>query len=238
MVHLCSSMRNSLVASDMTALASQFAPAKEQFTFFRNEATQTYRSDWVTLNSVIGDGNATLAWWDKVKSDPAKQAELKSTAGNLKSLLLQRGRFADVPRLYADPMAQLKDDYRFAQMVKETGDQNYDPFPRAAGIMYACYLAAGRDQDAQQIVAESLQLEDNADVRLALLETPLLIFQARIAQLKLIDMQLIKRLAEANGPAVLTLVPGLILIAVLVIRSLRKQKRDKLNNLLNLRFNK
>lgn len=160
-------VRLTFLASEISDLIAKYPSARNSFVKLRDEAQTRNLADWVTLNQMLGDDQASFEWFDKVKHDPAQSSKLKDVAFKLEPLLIRSGRWADAAVFIKEPLVVLKHKFDFAQeMAKETGDVN--PFPEDAGRIYACLLAAGRNSEADKVAAESLKLENTTEVKEAL----------------------------------------------------------------------
>ncbi len=163
-------VRGSFMASDMKNLAEKYPQAKARFQQLRDAAEKTDLDDWVTLNEVVGEDERTLGWFDKYKNDPGQAQRLKSISFKLEPLLISKGRFADAAVFFKDPMAVLREKYKFAQLIVQYA-KGLNPFPRDAATVYACLLAAGRDAEAEKVALESLKLEKTPEMREQLIFT-------------------------------------------------------------------
>lgn len=179
-------VRLSLVPFEMKRLCATYPPAKAKVVAMRDAADN--RKDWVILNGVLDDNARTLAWFDKTKSDPQQRKEIVELTSVLEPVLFSNSRWADaVNFLYPDPMAKLKEYYKRAEEMKHPDEhtevsKSFDPFPSMVFTLYAAYIGAGKDADAQKIEAECLRLDDTADMREGLKNTASGMRQARAAQ--------------------------------------------------------
>lgn len=181
-------VRSSFMASDMKNLAARHAPAKVAFTKLRDATAEKLagapsagmpelRSDWVVLNEVIGDDDATLAWFDGAKGDPKNAKALARSSLRLVTLLVERDRLADIPALFPDPIATVKKDFDFCTMLAQheprlpdgmdeatktmMREQPWTTFRERMAVLYTGYLTAGRNESAAQIMAEARKLYDD-----------------------------------------------------------------------------
>ncbi|MBL8887097.1 MAG: thioredoxin fold domain-containing protein [Phycisphaerales bacterium] len=182
-------VRGSFMAMDMKALAERSADAKARFTLLRevaaakrtaDPASVEFLDDWIVLNEVIGDDDATLAWFDRVKLGEGESAsETKMLGGvsfRIVELLLAKDRLADVVRLYPDPLAEIRSDFELSaemarrqpalpdfldEATKESvRAQPWEQFREKVAVLYAGFLAAGKDEKAAEIMAEARKLYD------------------------------------------------------------------------------
>lgn len=179
-----SGVRGSFMASDMKALAERSADAKSRFTMLReiaaakrgaDPASVESLDDWIVLNEVIGDEDATLVWFDRVKTGEGDDAKLLGGVSfRLVGLLVEKDRLADVPLLYPDPLGELRSDYEMsAEMARRqpalpdfldeatresVRAQPWEQFREKVAVLYAGFLSAGKDETAAQILAEARKL--------------------------------------------------------------------------------
>lgn len=178
-------VRGSFMAGDMQNLAARHAPAKAAFTKLRDAAAEKLkqgtpdpetRDDWVVLNEIIGDEEATLAWFDSVKGKAEDAKAVNRVSFRLVWLLVARDRLADVVLLYPEPLEEVRSDYAMsADMAKRQSklpdfldertkqsmlDQPWEAFREKVAVLYTGYLAAGKDEVAVQILAEARKLHD------------------------------------------------------------------------------
>ncbi len=163
-------VRLTMLPQEISDLIAKYPAAKARFGKLRDEVELTNLDDWITLNHALGDDNLSFVWFEKVRNDPAQTAKLKDVAFKLEPLLIKAGRWSDAATFLKDPIAQLRSRYDMSQAVfKHTGEDN--PFPREAGRMYACLLAAGRNEEAEKVAEESLKLENTPEVKESLVFT-------------------------------------------------------------------
>ncbi|MGH7242491.1 MAG: thioredoxin family protein [Phycisphaerales bacterium] len=209
-----SGVRGSFMAADMRALAQRSAEAKGRFTMLREMATAKrgaepasagFLDDWVVLNEVIGDQDATLAWLDGIKKgENTKDAKLLSgVAFRIVGLLVEHDRLADVPLLYPSPLQELRSDYAMsAEMAKRqpeppdfldaatkaaVREQPWEQFREKVAVLYVGYLAAGKDETATEIMTEARKLHDGPKLITGVLGFAMSRGQARPEMSELLD---------------------------------------------------
>jgi len=205
-------VRGSFMASDMTNLAARHEPAKVAFTKLRDATAEKLKSsnpgaelrdDWIVLNEVVGDEDATLAWFDSVKGNAKDAAQLERVSFRIVNLLIAQDRLADVPLLYPDPMHEVRLDYAMsAEMAKQQRplpefldtaskeairEQPWTAFREKVAILYAGNLAAGKEEAAAEIMAEARKLYDKPKLITGVLGFALSRGQARPAMRALLD---------------------------------------------------
>lgn len=164
--------RIAFLPQDMSELVSKFPIAKTRLGKLRDECEFTNREDWIVLNHALGDDAMTLSWFEKVKNDREQSAKLKPLTPVLEPILLEHSHWADAGFLLKDWWTRLHHEHDLARKIAKFG-ADVDPFPAAAGRIYACLLAAGREDDAQKVWDESLKLENTIAVKEALVLTAL-----------------------------------------------------------------
>ncbi|HEV8167296.1 MAG TPA: thioredoxin family protein, partial [Actinomycetota bacterium] len=107
-------VRVSFMAGAIATLVEQHDGARAQFTALRDgaeaqagrdRADRDARFDWLVLNEVLGDDERTVAWFDAVKHDPSQADVVEHAAHRLVPKLEERERWADIGRIYRDPLA-------------------------------------------------------------------------------------------------------------------------------------
>lgn len=198
-------VRGSFLANEMEQLAERHPPAMTKFREIRDALEKTFESDmdrspqaqadWIVLNEVVGESNRTLDWFDRIKDKPGREAVLKRNSFRLQKLLEENERWADLVRLWDDPLRELKQSH--AQLVemsrsvaggltpeqkKDMEEAQKDNFREKAASMYIGLLAAGRDKDADELAGEAVRLDDTAAMRVALVGGALKAGQPRKSQ--------------------------------------------------------
>ena len=165
-------LRRSMVPYELKKLAATYAPAKTKLAELRDAAEQTdNRHDWLLLNGVLEDNARSLAWFDKIKSDPNQRDTIKKHLGLLEPVLFSHTRYGDAAAfLYPDPMAQLKEYYKRAEDMKKPRpdtevSKDFDPFPSMVLLLYGAYVGANREAEAQKIADQCLRLDDTPAMR-------------------------------------------------------------------------
>lgn len=203
-------VRLSFMASDMERLAARHAGAKKRFTELRDRTAKAIQGekvdredlvDWVNLNNIIGDTEATLSWYDKVKDQPRWRPLVNRVARDLQELLLRKRRWADIGRTSADPIGEIEQDHAINAMrpkfdlpegLSDEQRRRIEEMPHRrlrekAGIMYAGLLAAKREDDATKFAARARELDKSIAMVAALVSTALQADQPRTQHLRWID---------------------------------------------------
>jgi thioredoxin 1 len=203
-------VRLSFMAGDMERLAKGNAGAKKKFTELRDKTgkaldgekvDQESVSDWVVLNKIIGDSKATLSWYDRVKDQARWRPLVNRVSRDLMELFIAQKRWADVGRMYPDPIRELEKEDEFRKMIprreppagmdeasrKMIEEMPSRMFREKAARLYAGLLAAKRDGDAEKFAARARELDDSPKMVATLISTALEAEQARKAHLEWID---------------------------------------------------
>ena len=212
-------VRLSFMVSDMTRLAAQYEPAREAFRELRDRYDpigSTDRQiilDWVRLNQVVDEKEITLAWFDRFKADPRGPEMFGFVERDLREILIGEERYADLARIYGDPVAELERDLvrnrRVAELEAERGprprpegmsEEQFERleaarretpirrFREKAASIYAAMLAAGREDEAHEVAGLLLAEQDNDTARLALVSLAVEIGEFRVHQLQLLAL--------------------------------------------------
>ena len=167
-----SAVRRSFMVGHMQRLAAKEPEACDAFTKLRDrytpsvlslKATRDEMLDWINLNQVIGDEEASVAWFDLVREDPAAETPIGWAARDLFNLLVAEGRWAEAGRLHRDPGSVARKQRLRWQICG----------------LYAACLAAHRDRAADDVASVLLSVWDNAAARMALVEAALNVNQPR-----------------------------------------------------------
>jgi thiol-disulfide isomerase/thioredoxin len=168
-------VRTSFMADAMGRLAENHPPAKKAFELLRVEAeTGRDRDDWIVLNEVVGDTNATLLWFDRAVKDPAQLPAIRRSGFRLDSLLIAARRWADVAVLFEDPLDEVHQAHQQLEMMKKFGtsadmeDVSLQMFHGKVALVHAALLAAHRDAEAKAVAAAAYKLRDSPKLREAI----------------------------------------------------------------------
>lgn len=159
-------VRATLVAQRLSELYRNYAAARGQLDELRAAARANDRTaDWLMLNDVTGHQDDTVKWFDSVKNDPGKKDLIDQMGPALIDLLVEKGRWADVGKLWGNPTAELQARHEWAREVHDNASDHPNLFPKQAALIYASLLAAGRKDEAAQIAEESLKLQNTREMR-------------------------------------------------------------------------
>jgi thiol-disulfide isomerase/thioredoxin len=179
-------VRVSFMAGDIEALAAAHPPARERFARIRDELAAAAdagsagdaRLDWIVLNKALSEEDRTIAWFDAAKDDPSAAPALARASHHLVDLLRQRKRWADIGRIYADPVAEIARNH---EISKPPGLEALEPamrdqvrimlsklFRDGAALLYGCLRAAGRGAEAEAVEREAERLDPSDEMKTAL----------------------------------------------------------------------
>jgi thiol-disulfide isomerase/thioredoxin len=104
------------LSSLMANLAKRHAPAKARFTEFRDDAAKPVKAGhptraeltrWLTLNTVVGDTQATVDWALKMTDTPDNLAALRSVGSAVFPLLIEGNHWATAGKTLDNPVAEI-----------------------------------------------------------------------------------------------------------------------------------
>jgi hypothetical protein len=171
--------RVSFMASVLRTLAKRHLPARVHFRALRDELTPVVDSgtpsrsqlqDWAVLCNVVGESKRVLRWFDKMGPGAELPREHEWVIECVViPLLKKRKRWADIGRLYHEPLRVLESKYNVvadiprltsrspesAAEIRKAIEQN---FLTTVGTLYASLRAAARDVDARAILEEARKL--------------------------------------------------------------------------------
>lgn len=188
-------VRQSFMLKPLQSLVSSHPPAHEAFSALRDASgaaapafdyTDWFgpRVDWFLLNQVLGQQDRTLEWFDRIKADPRYASVIEHCAWLLLEPLKDSQRWADIGRLYPDPLAALAELHEHVtfgspQPAARESDSSarltryqLERFREDVGILYSGLRAAGRATDAKAVREEALRLDPSEEMRRALEKAP------------------------------------------------------------------
>ncbi len=183
-------VRESYLAGEINSLVCAWTPAYERFAEIRDKVAAAlhagpelpeWRLEWVVLNSVLGDDERTMAWVDTLKGDSSALPILRSGGRHLIRPLKLRGRWADMGRLYIDPLKELASLHEFAILAAQPlpdllpndlsanfGDVVTSQFRTDAADLCMSLRAAGRTKEAKEVQAAAVRLDPSNEMKMAL----------------------------------------------------------------------
>lgn len=195
-------VRLSFMAGDMERVAAKNKDARAKFVALRDKAGKDVDAgkvdretlvDWVVLNTrVLNEGDKVLAWYDKVKDQPAANSLIERVERDLTELLIAKQRWADIGKLQKDPIAKLEQDHDFLRMTTsrqiggfdkarkdEMDEYSRDNYREKVSTLYAGLLAAGRDNIASTYQQRARELDKSPKMTFALVRVALDAKQSR-----------------------------------------------------------
>ena len=174
-------VRHSFLVGALEGLFAKHPPARAAFAELRDAAAPSVdaidpqrTADWLSLNSALGEPNVTLGWYDANVERILADAHLRDVVGSeVIPLLTAADRWADVGRIYVDPLADLRQ--LAAQREEMNRQMSSDPGMPAAMLeqirqlggmqlrhsatgMVRALRAAGRADEAKAFVEEAQRL--------------------------------------------------------------------------------
>lgn len=148
--------------------------------------------DWLSLNKMLGIDDRSVLLFDVLRNSEEGIFLIQSNLFVYGELLAARGRWSDLGEMFADVesaarnMAQSLAVYKSGmRKVAEANPNapahsgNVDDTLDQMGVTYAALLAAGREQDANQLAQVLCAASDDSDIRLALAKHALRANQSR-----------------------------------------------------------
>jgi hypothetical protein len=172
-------VRLSFMASLLTTLTAKHPPARERFTALRDSlgilveagsSSWMQLQDWAVLSKVLGETDRVVEWFDRQGAgyDLASQSARVMT-NQLVPLLQAKGRWADIGRLYSEPLQLVQQQYKMVtdiprltagqpESAAEISRSIEQHFLSRVAELYAALRAAGREADSQVVLDEARRL--------------------------------------------------------------------------------
>ncbi|MBL9120812.1 MAG: thioredoxin family protein [Phycisphaerae bacterium] len=198
-------VRVSFMANDMGHLASRNAEAKKRFTALRDATIERLREekvDWqdvgdlLTLNEVVSDPDASLAWFDSVKADPRWKQNFSLNMFRLRPLLVAHDRWADLGLIITNPVRELEQSWNMfndpnfapkgvdAAQLASMKSMMIQRLRDGAAHDYASLLAAEREDEAGQLLKRAYELDATEEMARGLIGAALVAKEPRRAQVE------------------------------------------------------
>lgn len=187
-----SGVRVSYMAGEIKSLVGAHPPARRRFTEIRDASGAAAaadpgadgpRRDWIVLNQLLGDEDRTMSWFDGVKGNSNAARIIEHLSVFLVETLKSRGRWADLGRIYRNPVAELVRNHAIFNssiptMPERLGTEvlgrirkiKATHFRTVAVTLFASLRAAGRTEEATAI--QALRLDPSDEMRIALEQSP------------------------------------------------------------------
>jgi hypothetical protein len=143
------------------------------------------RIDWLALNEALGEDDRTIEWFDAVNGNPDAATLIEDAAAMLLEPLKAHRRWADIGRLFPDPLTRLREISAFLGLARSFGsavlDREHSAGVRSAALntvraeaalIYGSLVAAGRTDEAKLIYREAIRLDPSEEMRSALQNAP------------------------------------------------------------------
>jgi thiol-disulfide isomerase/thioredoxin len=184
--------RVSFFAAKLKSVAEKDAPTRAALVELRDEAEASLRqgpswpmlTDWLTLNDVLGDHDATLAWIERNRATEQGRSTLHRMAAHVEPMLNEREHALGLSAITKDPQRHLARE--FALMRRIVASLPPDPDPKVAadnldaqrrvsmtalrsrlGLMHAGLILDNRSNEAFEYRTEAIARDDSAATRVA-----------------------------------------------------------------------
>ncbi len=192
-------------------------PARTRFTALRDVLTERVNQpivnmeqfvDWVALNRMIGDTDATIRWYAEHKNDPKARYLVDRVQHNLERLFIEGRRWEDLLELHPDPASvlemQIQRDEEIDRMMKEhRRDEGLDAAQVARmkegqrrfrrmeiATFYGAALAVGKPEAASRLVDLAFRFDESSEMVFDLVEAALDVDEARPDHLDWLEQRL------------------------------------------------
>jgi thiol-disulfide isomerase/thioredoxin len=191
---LMAPLRGSTLISEIARLLREYPPARARFGELRDAirahgapplASPADVYDWIALNHVLGDAERIVQWFDQNGAWLDNHPNLDGVVrARLVRLLVERGRWADVSRLFQDPVAAVREVSERVEQMKgrdlpaekqrgrpQMAESLNGVMRREGAVIVAALLAAGRSVEARAALDEVRRLCPGEKTEAMLMET-------------------------------------------------------------------
>lgn len=188
-----SAVRVSFFANQIEDACNEHKPTRDAFITIRDENEAQLKkspdyetlTDWIVLNTAVGQPEKTLEWFDRVKTTDHGKATAARLFYLIDRLVRDRGDLRDLLVLERQPLSKLRGDvakarhskdYFFVDDPKRAADfaaSLWETARSEAGLLHAALILDNRIDDAAAFRAEAIKLDDTVVMRLALIESAL-----------------------------------------------------------------
>lgn len=179
-------VRHSFLLAELKELVSRHPPARDAFAALRDAAAPPAEGmpsrdalrDWFTLNEVLDDKLATLAWFDVVRTRLDATSPLVPVVElRVVPMLIESGRWNDVAALYPAPRATLAETaQRNARAMEYVPPEHADRLRQhmaeslreTAARLVRALREAGRIDEANAVIEDARGLDDSVEMEAAL----------------------------------------------------------------------
>ena len=132
--------------------------------------------DWIVLNEVLGETDATLAWFDQIAAIHTAKRDLPELAHRLVPLLLSRDRWADASRLIDDAVGEVTryHDYFISdalppdfdeELGKQIKEMGRDSFREKVAQIRQMLIGGNRADEAAAVEQKALSLDSSDEMK-------------------------------------------------------------------------
>lgn len=147
-----------------------------------NEEGLALIGDWAALNAALDDDARTITWFEDIVDQLAENVKLAQLVRfRVVPLLVERARWRDVGRAYADPMASVRRGIATRarmdaapvppQHKERIRDAAAKGFREECGLIVRGLRAADRIAEANEVVAAATEADPSPEMKAALTET-------------------------------------------------------------------
>jgi len=179
-------VRLSFMAGDIETLVAKSESARSRFREIRArtaieaeaeaDPAGEARFDWIVLNEMLGEPDATLVWFDQIATTRTDKLGLENLAHRLIPLLLSRDRWADAGRLIDDGVETLvrQHDHLISdefppdldEVVKnQIKEMGRDSFRQTAAEIRQMLIAGNRMEEAAAVERNALSLDPSEEMK-------------------------------------------------------------------------
>jgi thioredoxin 1 len=188
-----SAVRVSFFVGDIEQACTEHAPTRDAFIKIRDEDEAKLKTnpdydtltDWIVLNTAVGQPEKTLEWFDRVKTTDHGKATAARLFYLIDRLVRDRGDLRDLLVLERQPLSKLRGevakarhskDYFFVDDPERAADfaaSLWESARSEAGLLHAALILDNRVDEAAAFRAEAIKLDDTVVMRLAVVEAAL-----------------------------------------------------------------
>ncbi len=194
--------RDMTMGRELTALAHDSQDAKKKLVELRDAAAEPVTGgsatpeqirEWVVLNTVVGEGERTLDWFDRQKKRSDAQASFRTIEWALVPMLERRNRWSDVLVVLGDPSARLDEGLQTIDKARKakakekggaaqsTGDA-LDAAIEATRVTsvrtYAALLGSNQQPAAERFARGAIEADPGPAMKMGLVDAALRVGKA------------------------------------------------------------
>lgn len=182
-------VKHSFFLNELHELIAAHPPARAQLDALRADTAPTDGAadvarlhDWMSLNTLLGADEATLAWFDRSGPDVGRGNDKLAwlIESRVVPLLVKRARWADAGRAFLHPIASLTRHAQITrqpppiggslppEVVERMRELGARSLRSAASTLVTALRAAGRLTEADEVDTEARRLDPSAEMASAL----------------------------------------------------------------------